>query len=121
MKLLLDEMISPSVAWEMRKLGCDVEAIKRDRPELTGRADEDLLSLMAVERRAIVTNDVADFQLLHDRWLSSGREHFGLVFTFDASLPRSNAAIPEWVRALPELLASNPRDDALRNRVLHLL
>lgn len=120
MKLLLDEMISPRIARELRERGHDVQAVKKDRPDLSGSADRELLRRMADERRAIVTNDVGDFQLLHDRMLASGEEHGGMVFTSDATLPRKKAAIPLWIEALSELLAAHRGEDALRNRVLHV-
>lgn len=120
MKLLLDEMISPRIARELRARGFDVQAIKADRPDLEAVADREILLRATAERRALVTNDVLDFRLLHDRLLTAGEEHYGIVFTDDASLPRNKVSISLWVEALSDLLASNPSDDALRNRVRHL-
>jgi predicted nuclease of predicted toxin-antitoxin system len=119
-RLLLDEMISPRIARELRKSGHDVQAIKHDRPDLGGCPDRDLLRLMSAEHRAIVINDVDDFQTLHDRILAAAEEHGGVIFTFDASLPRRKDTIPRWVQALTELLEAHPGEDALRNRVHHL-
>jgi predicted nuclease of predicted toxin-antitoxin system len=119
-KLLLDEMISPRIARELRKGGHDIQAVKHDRPDLVGRGDRELVRLMAAERRAIVTNDVADFHGIHDQLLAAGEEHSGMIFTFDATLPRTKAAIPQWTRTLTSLLADHGEEDALRNRVLHL-
>lgn len=121
MRLLLDEMISPRIARELRESGYDVQAIKKDRPDLTGRSDREVVQRMAVERRAIVTNDIADFQLIHDRMIAVGEEHAGMLFLFDATLPRNKAAIPRWVKTLAELLSEHSHEDSLRNRVRHLL
>ncbi len=120
MKLLLDEMISPQVARELRARGHYVEAIKRDRPELEGLSDQELVARMASEQRAMVTNDVADFRVIHDRLLAQGGEHYGLVFTFDATLPRARANLTAWVGALESLLLTHPDDAALRNRITAL-
>ncbi len=120
MRLLLDEMISPRTARELREAGHDVQAIKRDRPELSGKSDHELVRCMATERRAIVTNDVGDFTMIHEQLLAAGQEHYGMVFTDDATMPRTKDAIPQWVQALTELLAAHPREDSLRNRVHHL-
>ncbi len=120
MRLLLDEMISPRTARELREHGYDVQAVKRDRPDLTGRSDRELVRQMTAERRAIVTNDIADFQAVHDQLLAAGDEHNGMVFTFDATMPRSKDAIPQWVQTLTKLLTEHPDDDALRNRIYHL-
>lgn len=121
MRLLLDEMISPRIAHELRKKGHDVQAVKRDRPELAGRSDQEIVQKMAEEQRTIVTNDILDFQAIHDRTLASGGHHGGLIFTFDDALPRSKAAIPQWVDSLASLLEEHRDDGSLRNRVLHLI
>jgi predicted nuclease of predicted toxin-antitoxin system len=118
-RLLLDEMISPRIARELRDRGHDVQAIKKDRPDLAGRSDREIVAAMALERRTLVTNDVADFQLIHDRMLAAGEEHAGMVFTFDASLPRNKAMIPLWVKRLEELLHTHEKR-SLRCRAHHL-
>jgi len=119
-RLLLDEMISPAVARDLRARGYDVDAIKRDRSELEGLSDLALVSRMTAERRAIVTNDVGDFQPIHDRRIAAGEEHHGMLFTFDATLPRNKASIPLWVTTLEIFLAAHEDDGAMRNRVAHL-
>lgn len=120
MKLLLDEMISPKVARELRAKGFDVQAIKADRPDLASIADQEIVRRMAAEKRTIVSNDILDFQLIHNRLLAAGEEHYGLVFTDDATIPRNKKAIRLWVDTLDELLTARPGNGALRNRVLHL-
>jgi predicted nuclease of predicted toxin-antitoxin system len=120
-KLLLDEMISPKIARELRGRGdFDVQAIKGDRPDLEAVADREIIRRIAAEQRTLVTNDVLDFQLIHNQMLAAGEEHYGLIFTSDTTMPRNKASIPLWVKALTELLKANPADDALRNRVRHL-
>jgi predicted nuclease of predicted toxin-antitoxin system len=120
LKFLLDEMISPRIARELRAKDFDVQAIKTDRPDLETVADREIVHRMAAEKRAVVTNDVLDFQLVHNQLQAAGEEHYGLLFTSDATMPRNRASIPLWVNALKELLEANPADDALRNRVRHL-
>jgi predicted nuclease of predicted toxin-antitoxin system len=120
LRLLLDEMISPRIARELRSHGFDVQAIKSDRPDLETVADREIVRRMAAEKRAVITNDVLDFQLIHNRLLAAGGEHFGMVFTFDDTMPRNKPSVPLWVRTLRRLLGANPSDDALRNRVRHL-
>ena len=121
MRLLLDEMISPRIARELREAGRDVQAIKKDRPDLSGRADREIVQRMSDERRVIVTNDVDDFQAIHDRTVAAGEEHGGMVFTFDVTMPRRRDTVPLWVRTLSDLLDEYAQENALRNRVHHLL
>ena len=120
MRLLLDEMISFRVARDLRALGHDVVAIKRDRPELETRPDIELLREMAAERRAVVTNDILDFRLAHERLLAAREDHFGIVFTLDAVLPRNRASMQLWVKTLDALLNEHAAEDALLNRT-HVL
>jgi predicted nuclease of predicted toxin-antitoxin system len=119
-KLLLDEMISPKIARELRGKGFDVQAIKGDRPDLEAVADREIVRRIAAEQRTLVTNDVLDFQLIHNQMLAAGEEHYGLIFTSDSTMPRNKASIPLWVKSLEKLLKANSADDALRSRVRHL-
>ena len=120
MRLVLDEMISFRVASQLRDRGHDVVAIKRDRPNLEQRADAELVRDMAAERRAVVTTNVRDFRIVHERTLARSEDHYGIIITFDDTLPRSKASIPLWVRTLDGFLRAHARDDALRNRT-HIL
>lgn len=120
MKLLLDEMISFRIAADLRASGHDVEAVKRDRPDLQGVPDLTIIQTLAAEPRAIVTNNVKDFQPIHQMMLATGRDHAGMVFPFDATMPRARAAVPLWVRALETLLQAHPAPAALVNRTIHL-
>jgi predicted nuclease of predicted toxin-antitoxin system len=119
--LLLDEMISPKIARELRGRGnFDVQAIKGDRPDLEAVADREIVRRIAAEQRTLVTNDVLDFQLIHNQMLVAGEEHYGLIFTSDSTMPRNRASIPLWVKSLAKVLTEHPAKDALRNRVRHL-
>jgi len=119
-RLLLDEMISPAVARELRDRDHEVEAIERDRPELESLPDTEIVRRMAVERRGVLTNDIADFAPIHERIVAAGEEHYGMIFTHDSTLPRDRASIGVWVETLAGFLAAHRSDDALRNRVHHL-
>ncbi len=109
MKLLLDEMISFRVASRLRDRGHDVVAIKRDRPELEQRADAELVRDMAAELRAVVTTNVRDFRVVHEQMLAGGEDHYGIVFTFDDTLPRNKASSSLWVRTLDAFLRTHAR------------
>jgi predicted nuclease of predicted toxin-antitoxin system len=119
-RLLLDEMISPKIARELRRKGFDVQAIKGDRPDLEAVADREIVRRMTAEKRTLVSNDVLDFQLIHNQLLAAGEEHYGLIFTNDSTMPRNKSSIPLWVKALAKLLDEHSADDALRNRIRHL-
>lgn len=121
MKLLLDEMISWRIAAELRKRGHDVVAVKRDRPELEQRPDGTVLGAASAEQRAVVTNNVRGFRVAHERVVECGEKHYGVVYTFDDSLPRNKAAISLWVTTLEQFVRAHPSDDALVNRTRALM
>ena len=109
LRLLLDEHFSPEIARQLRSRGHDVFAA-RERVELHGLADRELLSLATVERRAIVTENVADFAELHRQSIGRGDPHAGLVFTSPRRFPRTRRSIGRLVRALDRLEEEGPRE-----------
>lgn len=117
MKLLLDEMLSPKIARQLRRRSHDVASIQEEHLHLQGAPDSDVLEQAAEERRAIVTNNIRDFMPLHRRWLIEGRRHYGIVLSDDKSLPRSHRSIGLWVRTLDHFLSTHLADDALVNGI----
>ena len=115
MRLLLDEHYSPRIAVQLRQRGHDVVAA-RDRPELRGLNDAHLFTLMPAERRAIVTEDAADFLPLVRAAIVRGTDHFGVVLTSPRQFPRTSRAIGRLVAALDAFLRARPADDALRGQ-----
>lgn len=115
MKLALDHHYSRLIAVELRKRRRDVVAAIEQGWEI--EADETLLAICHEERRALLTNNVADFTVIARRWATEGRQHAGLVFTSDASMPRSRATIGRSVTAVDALLRANPAGDAFVDRI----
>jgi Domain of unknown function (DUF5615) len=114
-KLALDHHYSPAIAARLRDREHDaVAAIERSWAMFD---DESLLETCAHEKRTLLTNNVADFVLLARRWSLEGRSHAGLVFTSDASLPRSRQTIGRFVEALDALMVAHPVDAAFTDRV----
>lgn len=101
MRLLLDEMHAPAVTAELRARGYDAVAVK-ERPDLIGVADGDLLVAATADGRAVVTENIKDFAPLHQRLTAAGERHGGLVFTHPRRFPRGARS---HVRALSDALA----------------
>lgn len=97
--LLLDEMLSPKIAVQLRRRRHDVYAVA-ERADLVGRSDEEILSLGAEEDRVVVTMNVADFVMLHADWQSSGRSHGGLLYVSALRFPQDRAFVGALVRSL---------------------
>jgi predicted nuclease of predicted toxin-antitoxin system len=106
-RLLLDEHISPEIARQLRSRGHDVLAA-RERDDLHGLPDPDLLAVATTEHRALVTENVADFVELHRQAVIRGSSHAGIVFTSPRRFPRRKRAIGRIVRALDALLTDGP-------------
>jgi hypothetical protein len=114
-RLALDHHYSDQIAIQLRRRHYDVvAAIERGWQQ---EDDESLLSLCAAEERALLTNNVADFTVIARRWALEGRPHAGLIFTSDASMPRSRQTIGVYVTALQALLRANTADDAFVDRM----
>lgn len=115
MKLLLDEHYAGEIAEQLRASGHDATTVAERG--VRGIDDEPLLALAASEQRTLLTNNVRDFAPLASRWAASGQEHYGLMFTSDASMPRGKSSIGAYVDALRTLMDDNPAADSLRNQV----
>lgn len=114
MKLLLDEMLSPAIAQQLRNRGHDVQAIK-GHPLHEAISDPEVVELARAQGRAIVTNNLVDFRPLHHEAIAPGGPgHFGMVF-MPGSYRRTKADIGRIVNALETKLAEFPGDNDLAN------
>lgn len=119
MRLLLDEHYNFTIAEELRRRGVDAVAIQKERPELEGQDDDVILRTATLERRVVVTNNVRDYAPLVEDLGLRDETHFGVIFTDDATFPRTHAGIGLVVRALAAFVADVP-DDGLLNGCLYL-
>lgn len=114
MRLLLDEMISATVADQLRARDHDVVAVQDDRlAHLRGIDDCLLLSHAADEHRAVVTDNVPDFFRCHQSRLDAGDTHYGLLFFTNDTFARHRHGlfVSQILAALEAELAAHPDDD----------
>jgi hypothetical protein len=72
-------------------------------------ADEELLAYATTERRALVTENVADFIPLATQWAGRHTTHSGLIFSNPKRFNRATLAYPgTLIAALREFLADPP-------------
>lgn len=116
MRLLLDEQHDPEIAERLRREGFDVAAVA-DRRELRSLVDDQLLEIAASERRALVSEDVRDFSIVHRRWIDAGKRHYGVLLTARKRFPRSKRARRQLIAALRAFLRAHPADDDLRDQL----
>jgi hypothetical protein len=114
LKLLLDEMLSPVIAEQLRSRGHDVEAIAGN-PACAGLPDREVVDLARSQQRAVVTNNVADFRPLHNEAIvPGGAGHFGMIF-LPGDYRRTKADVGRIVIALQATLVQYPGESDLAN------
>lgn len=119
MKLLLDEQYSSRIADQLRARGHDVTAVGERRAQ-KGVADRPLIVSARQEGRALVTENVGDFQRIAADFARTGTPHAGIILANVHRFPRSRDGTGGLVRALHELLIPRPEDDALADQVVWL-
>ncbi len=114
MRLLLDEMLSPAIARELRSRGHDVEAIQ-EHPEWRSHDDRQVVDLARRERRALVTDNLVDLRPLHyEAIVPGGPGDYGMIF-IPGGRRRKRADTGQIVAALEQKLASHPDENGLAN------
>jgi hypothetical protein len=114
-RLCLDEHYASQIALDLRGLGHDVDCVK-ERPSLIGPADGELLAALTMERRALLTENVADFGPLIRQILAAGESHPGIIYSSSRSMPRSRNTIGALVVALDAVMRRFPGEDDFANR-----
>jgi hypothetical protein len=109
-------MYSSRIAKALRDLGHDVVAVK-ERVELVGTADRELLTAMSAEGRALLTENVADVAPLVRSAGAAGDSHSGLILSSPASMPRSRRTVGAFVTAVDALMRRFPGDGDFADRV----
>lgn len=112
MKLLLDEMLSPAIARQLRSRGHDVEPVAGS-PGREALSDPEVLAFARAEHRAVVTNNLRDFRPLHHEAITpGGAGHFGMIF-IPGSYRRTRAE--RIIGALEAILVKHPGENDLAN------
>ena len=110
MKLLLDEMYTPTIAEQLRARGHDAASIHD--PEyrmLEGEPDDEVWAAAIAGDRALVSENVQDFRRIEANALAHAQPVARLIFTTDRQFPRGDpATLGRPVSALDALLATNP-------------
>jgi Domain of unknown function (DUF5615) len=111
-RLLLDEMLSPAIARELRARGHNVEAIQ-EHPEWQAYDDRQVIELARLGHRALVTDNLIDMRPLHYEAVAPGGVgDYGMIF-IPGGYRRTKDDTGKIVSALEEKLASRPGDDDL--------
>ena len=94
MRLLLDEMLTPAIARELRARGHDVEAVA-GHPDREALSDPEVMAVARAEHSAVVTNNLRDYRPLHHEVIvPGGPGHFGMIFM--PKCPGPPGTIASW-------------------------
>jgi hypothetical protein len=111
LRLLLDEMYPHVIADRLSARGHEIEAVTR-RADLRALPDSDIFAIAQRERRAIVTENIADFSEIADDHDRRGIVHHGLVLVdpgkYSRGAPRTIGRI---VRELDRVLTEHAGDE----------
>lgn len=103
MKLLIDEMLSASVAEQLRQRGRDVVAVD-EQHELRGLSDAELFERAQDGGRVVVTYNRDDFLALDRQYRHQGRGHHGVVILNPRRFPQGKGTIGTLVASLEHFL-----------------
>jgi predicted nuclease of predicted toxin-antitoxin system len=113
-KLLLDEMLSPAIARELRDRGHDAESVA-GHADREARSDPEVLALALAEHRTIVTSNLRDFRPLHHEAITPGGPgHYAMIFV-PGTYRRTKNDTGKIITALELLLDQYPGEDDLAN------
>jgi len=117
-RLLLDEHLSPEVAYQLLHAGVDALPL---RDWLDGayfrHPDEDVLVEAAADGRVFVSYDQRSLPGLVGSWAGAGRHHAGVILIDDRTIAQGDTG--GQVRALEQMVAKHGDED-WTDRVLYL-
>jgi hypothetical protein len=120
-RLLLNEMWSPTIAIELRKRRFDVIAINEPASEsrYAGLPDDQVLARAQEDARAIVTDNIADYEKARRDWESRGSAHHGVIYALNPPFNRheGSGVIGQMVKSLEHFLSSPDAAEEPLNRV----
>jgi len=97
-RFLLGEDMSQRVAEGLRARGVDAVSVHEIGRGNRRVPDEEQLGYAADQGRILVTYNRADFQALDARWRREGRQHAGILWCSERTIPRR--AVGALIRAL---------------------
>lgn len=104
-RLLLDEMLSGTIADQLRRRGYDVVAVVED-VSLVSTTDEELLAHATEQQRVLVTANIADFAAIASDWRTGDRVHHGIVYVAYRTFGQDRSFIGALVDAISALYES---------------
>jgi hypothetical protein len=119
-RLLIDEMWTPTIALELRKRGFDVIEISEPghASRYAGISDDQVFARAQDDGRAIVTDNIADYEHARREREDRGQAHHGLIYALNPPFNRHRGkrVIGQMVNALAHFLSSPDAEQQPFNR-----
>lgn len=112
-RLYFDRHLMARLAIDLRGRGFDV--LRTEEAGNDTAPDEEQLAFSTASHRAILTFNTRDFASLHERWLTAGRSHAGIIVSRQLGSREYGALLQRVLRLLNELAA-----DDMANNLVHL-
>lgn len=106
MRFLLDEMLAPAIADQLRLRSVDVQAVA-EHPELVGAPDVTILEVAAAEDRVLITENIRDFVALNALWSAQHRSDAGILLVSTRTFPYSAGRVGRLVLAIEDRAATS--------------
>jgi Domain of unknown function (DUF5615) len=120
-RIVLDEMWAPAIAVELRNRGFDAIAISEaaHSSRYAGLPDDVVFARAQEHGRAVVTDNVPDYERARLNWETRGTSHHCVIYALDPPFNRhrGEAVIGQMVRALDHFLGSAEALAAPFNRI----
>jgi hypothetical protein len=109
-RLYLDEdAMRKALVFGLRARNVDV--LTAAEANMINRRDEDHLVMASDSRRALFTFNVADYCVLHQRWMSLQRAHAGIIVA-----PQQHYSVGEELRRIMRLISRRTAEE-MQNRL----
>jgi hypothetical protein len=105
-KLYLDEDVHKKVATALRLKGYDV--ISSHEVQKQSLSDYQQLEYAISEQRAIFSFNIGDFKRLHEEYILSGKDHFGIILS-------KQIPIGETIKRLTKFLYTHSSEEVKNN------
>jgi predicted nuclease of predicted toxin-antitoxin system len=113
-RIFLDHHYPKVLVQSLRQSGTD--AVSAFEVGMQLASDEEILEYCRVEKRVVLTNNHSDFAQIARNWSIAHRNHCGIIYTSDNSLPRTVANAGQIARRIKLLIATIPPGSDLQDQ-----
>ena len=114
MRIFLDHHYPNALVRALRDSGID--AVSAFEVRMHSSTDEEILQYCRQDLRTVLTNNHGDFAQIARNWSIAHRNHSGIIYTSDHSLPRTVANAGQIARRIKLLIATIPTGADLQDQ-----